>query len=78
MSKWDRSFWEDLAERVGTTAIYGLIALLTGSASGVLDPAQWWFVVGLPTVLALLKGIAANLASSKTGASLLPPAAGQD
>lgn len=74
MSKWSGTFWADLAERVGTTAIYGLIAVLTGDASGAVpnEPKIWWVVFGLPTVLALLKGILANMASADSGPSLLP------
>lgn len=72
--KWSSTFWADLAERVGTTAIYGLIAVLTGDAAGAIpnDPAVWWTVVGLPTALALLKGLAANMSSPDSGPSLLP------
>lgn len=71
------AFLRDLAERVATTAIYGVIAMLTADASGAIsgDPQQWWLVVGLPTVLALLKGVLAYLKDAETGASLLsdPP-----
>lgn len=74
MSKWSGTFWADLAERVGSTAIYGLIAVLTGDASGAVpnEPKVWWVVVGLPTVLSLLKGILANLKNPESGPSLLP------
>lgn len=72
--KWSKTYWADLAERVGTTAIYGLIALLTADASGAIpsEPKTWWLVVGLPTVLALLKGLAANIANPESGPSALP------
>ena len=72
--KWSSTFWADLAERVGTTAIYGLIAVLTGDASGAVssEPKVWWVMIGLPTALALLKGLAANMASPESGPSLLP------
>lgn len=72
--KWNRTYWADLAERVGTTAIYGLVAVLTGDASGAVpnEPKVWWVVVGLPTALALLKGLAANMADPESGPSLLP------
>lgn len=71
-----RAFLRDLAERVATTAIYGVIAMLTADASGVVsgDPRQWWLVVGLPTVLSLLKGVLSGMAAPETGASLLPEA----
>lgn len=72
--KWSSTFWADLAERVGSTAIYGLIAVLTGDATGAVsnEPKVWWAVVGLPTVLSLFKGLLANMASPNSGPSLLP------
>lgn len=74
---WTSAFWCDLAERVATTALYGLIAMLTADASGAIsgDPRQWWLIVGLPTALAFFKGVLANLKDDETGASLLsdPP-----
>ena len=72
--KWSSTFWADLAERVGSTAIYGLIAVLTGDATGAVsnEPKVWWAVVGLPTVLSLLKGLLANMANPESGPSLLP------
>lgn len=73
-SKWSRTFWADLAERVGATAIGALIAVLAGSSAGAIpnDPAVWWSVIGVPTVVSLLKGIMANLANPESGPSLLP------
>ena len=82
MGKWSATYWADLGERVVTTAIYGVIAMLTADASGVVsgDPRQWWVVVGLPAVLALLKGLLANMAQPEGGPSALPapPAPGVD
>lgn len=76
-ARWTREFWRDLGERVATTAVYGLIVMLTADASGAIsgDPQQWWLIVGLPTVLALLKGVLAGIKDPETGASLLsdPP-----
>lgn len=62
-SKWGTQYWTALGERVGATFIGALITMLTADQSGVLlgTPAQWWIIVGLPTVLAALKGLAANL-----------------
>jgi len=73
-SKWSRTFWADLAERVGSTAIGALLAVIAGSSSGAIsnDPAVWWAVVGVPTVVSLLKGLMANLANPESGPSLLP------
>lgn len=59
-SKWSKKFWRNLGERVGTTAIYGAIAVLTTSVSEV-NAALVWTVVGLPTCLAFLKGLAGNM-----------------
>ena len=66
--KWSRAFWADLGERAITTAVYGVIAMLTADASGAIsgNPRQWWVVVGLPTALAVLKAILAN-AGGKSG-----------
>jgi hypothetical protein len=78
MGKWSRQYLADLAERVISTALYGVIAMLTADASGAIsgDAKQWWLVVGLPTALALIKGILANLANSDTGASFVTPPSG--
>ena len=76
-NKWNKRYWIDLAERVGTTLIYGLITMFTVDASGTVSgsPQQWWLIVGLPTVLSFLKGVLANLKDSDSGASLVdhPP-----
>ena len=73
-SKWSRTFWADLAERVGATAIGALLAVVAGSQSGAIpnDPAVWWSVIGVPVVVSLLKGLMANLADPESGPSLLP------
>lgn len=73
-SRWSRRFWADLLERVGSTAVGGVVTMLTADASGVVsgDARQWWVIVGLPTALAALKGLGANLSDAESGASLLP------
>ena len=73
-SKWSRTFWADLAERVGATAIGALIGALSGAWAGVFpsDPAVWWSVVGVPTLFSLLKGLSANMKNPESGPSLLP------
>lgn len=72
--KWSSTFWADLAERVGATAIGALLAVITGSATDAIpnDPAVWWSVVGVPVVVSLLKGLLANMAGPDSGPSLLP------
>lgn len=73
-SKWSGAYWGDLGERVGTTAIYGVITMLTANASGAVSGSaqQWWVVVGLPTALSLLKSLATNLGGTEPSASLAP------
>jgi uncharacterized membrane protein len=73
-TKWTKKFAVDLLERVLTTALYGVVTMLTADQSGVVsgNAQQWWLVVGLPTVLSLIKGVLANLAAPETGASLIP------
>lgn len=65
-TKWGRKFFEDTAERVAVTAIYGVITMLTADASGAISGSgqQWWVVVGLPSALSLSKCLLANLGSS--------------
>lgn len=73
MSKrWSKAYFADLAERVGSVAIYGAVTLVTTSLSTPLDVSQLWPVLGVPVVLSLLKGLAANLSDPESGASLLP------
>lgn len=73
MNKWGKQYWTDLGERVGTTAIYGLITMLTADASGAVSgaPEQWWVVIGLPTTLSFLKGILVNLGGDEPTASVV-------
>lgn len=74
-SKWGRAFWVDLGERTGSTLLYAIITALTLTNTTPLDwkdVAAVWTVIGLPTLLALLKGLLANLASPASGASLAP------
>jgi hypothetical protein len=73
-TKWSRAYFADLLERVVTTALYGVVTMLTADASGAISGSgrQWWLVVGLPTALAGIKGILANIASPDSGPSALP------
>lgn len=74
MNKWSSTYFADLAERVASTAIYGVITMLTADASGAVsgNAKQWWVIVGLPTALSVLKGVLANLGDPESGPSLLP------
>jgi hypothetical protein len=75
MSKWNKSYWADLAERVGSTFIQALLGCLVLTSA---TPVDWsdgkavWAVLGVPTVVALLKGLLANMANPDSGPSLLP------
>lgn len=71
-AKWGHLFWEDLVERVGSTALYALITLVVSTETTPLDVHQIWPVLGLPVVLCLCKGLLANMAQPESGASLLP------
>lgn len=73
MEKWGKKYWIDLGERAGTTAIYGLITMLTADASGAVSGStqQWWIVLGLPTTLSLLKGLLVNLGGDEPTASVV-------
>ena len=77
MSKWSKQFWVDLAERAGSTALYGLVTVLSieNLLTGGLTAEVAWTVVGLPTALAVVKGLMANLKDPDSGASLVnhPP-----
>jgi hypothetical protein len=75
VSKWSKNYWSDLAERVVSTFIQALLGclVLTGAT-----PVDWsdgkaiWAVLGVPTAVALLKGLLANMADGESGPSLLP------
>jgi len=71
--KWGGGYWRDLGERVAATFIGALITLIT--MDNILEGPDWdtlWPILVLPTLLSLLKGLLANLASPMTGASVLP------
>lgn len=74
-NKWSKEFWVDLAERVGSTFVGALLTALTVTGA---TPVDWsdgqivWTILGLPTLVSLLKGLAANLADPESGASLIP------
>jgi hypothetical protein len=71
-SKWSGAYFSDLAERVGSVVIYGLVTWFTLAGTTSLDVDQLWPAVVLPAVLSLLKGLLANMATPESGASLLP------
>lgn len=63
-SKWTAKFWEDTFERVGSTAIYGLITFLTLGGSDTVAWDKIWPVIVLPAILSLLKALLVNMGSS--------------
>ncbi len=69
MSKWNKQYWFDLGERVGATFVGALITALTVAGT---TPVDWtdkqvvWTILGLPTLIALLKGLAVNLGTGDT------------
>jgi hypothetical protein len=76
MNKWTKAYWLDLGERVASTFLGALLAyLVTDNVLESVDFDQLWPVLILPTLVALIKGLLANLASPQSGASLIssPP-----
>lgn len=69
-SKWGKAYWIDLAERVGSTFVYALITLFTANSVTSITTELAWVIVGLPTLLSLLKGLAANLKGDEPSASV--------
>lgn len=70
VNKWGVEYWTDTAERVGTTALYGVAVVITGEL--IADVNQWWLVVGLPSSLSLIKCLLMNMRG--TGGDGLPTA----
>lgn len=75
MNKWGKLFWIDLGERVGATFLGALLAMFTLDMNTPVDwgdPKAVWIVLGVPTLVSLIKGLLGNLASPVSGASLVP------
>lgn len=71
MNKWGGAFWKDWAERVGSTLVYSLITLFATTQVADISTKLGWAIVGLPTVLAALKCIGANLPGPEPSASVV-------
>lgn len=73
-NKWGPAYWADLGERVGATLVGALITALTVTGT---TPVNWsdgdvvWAIIGLPTLVALLKGLLVNFGGSDPTASLV-------
>lgn len=72
-SKWSRTYFADLAERVGSTFLGALIpaAIAAGNLAS-LDWVNALELAGSAAGISLLKGLAANMANPESGPSLLP------
>lgn len=68
MSKWNKQYFTDLAERAGASAVGGALTMVTADAAGVADYSEraWWVLVGIPTSVSLLKGLLVNLGTGDT------------
>lgn len=81
MNRWSRRYFADLAERVLSTflaALLGAITLTGATPVDWSDSRAMWAVLGVPTVVTLIKGLLANLANAESGASALPSPPGPD
>jgi len=70
-SKWSRAYWTDLGERVGASAVGGLLTMLGLTSLTDLTWVYVWVVVGVPTATSLLKGLLVNLGGSAPTASIV-------
>lgn len=72
--KWGRGFWADWGERTGSTFLEALATLIV--MDNILEKHDWdttlWPILVVPTLLAAIKGLLANMKDQSTGASLLP------
>lgn len=78
MNKWSKSYFSDLAERVASTVIQVLIPMVVAAQTTSLDYNLAAKVVGTAGLLALLKGLLANLGNPASGASVLPVSPGPE
>jgi len=75
MSKWNKSYWSDLGERVVATEIGALFTTSWLFGQTQLDWSNGkavWITLGAPAAVSFLKGIYANLKNPDSGPSLLP------
>lgn len=78
MTKWNKQYWNDLAERVGSTflgAVLTTLVVVGGTPVDWSDPKIVWSILGVPTLASLIKGLLANMASGDEyapSASLAP------
>lgn len=69
MSKWNKQYWTDLAERVGATLVGAVLSAVTVTGT---TPVDWgdgdivWGIIGVPVLVSLLKGLLVNLGTGDT------------
>lgn len=70
-SKWNRAYWEDLGERVGSSAVGGALTALTvnGTTSVHVTTKIVETLILVPSAVALLKGLLVNLGGGGTSGS---------
>jgi hypothetical protein len=72
-NKWGKQYWTDLAERVGATLIGAILSALTVTGTTSVDWSDGeivWAIIGVPTLVSLLKGLLMNLGGGLPSASL--------
>lgn len=73
MDKWGKKYWTDLAERVGSTFVGALLGAITVTGT---TPVDWsdekvvWAILGVPTMVSLLKGLLVNFGGDAPTASV--------
>lgn len=73
-NKWGKEYWIDLGERVGATLTGALITALTVTGT---TPVDWsdekvvFSIIGIPTLVSLLKGLLVNFGGNDPTASLV-------
>ena len=73
MSKWNKPYFEDLAERVASSAVGGALAVVVANSTDVIHVSAgvWESFVLIPAAVSLLKGLATNLPADEASASLV-------
>lgn len=72
--KWGKAFWADLAERVGSTLVGALLGVFTLTGTTPIDWSDGkvvWTILGVPTVVSLLKGLLSNLPGDLPSSSVV-------
>lgn len=72
-NKWGKEYLRDLGERTAASAVGGALTMVTADSTGVADYSAraWWVFVGIPSAVALLKGLLVNLKGDSPTASVV-------